>query len=42
MNASKARDGKSSNNLLGFGTLLRMKTVLFLSILTLLFLFMQG
>ena len=37
-----ARHGKRSGNLLGFGTLFRMKTVLLLSLLTLLFLFMQG
>ena len=42
VNAPKARDSKRSGNLLGFGTLFRMKPVLLLSILTLLFLFMQG
>ena len=36
------RDGKRCGNLLGFGTLFRMKRVLLLSMLTLLFLFMQG
>jgi MFS family permease len=42
VNAAKEQDGKRTNNLLGFGTLFRMRTVLLLSILTLLFLFMQG
>jgi len=42
VNAETARDGKRPGNLLGFGTLFSMKPVLLLSILTLLFLFMQG
>lgn len=42
VNAESVRDGKRSGNLFGFGTLFRMKQVLLLSILTLLFLFMQG
>ena len=37
-----ARDGRRFGKLLGFGTLFRMKQVLLLSMLTLLFLFMQG
>lgn len=42
-NLVPARDSKRpGGNLLGFGTLFRMKRVLLLSILTLLFLFMQG
>ncbi len=41
-NGEYARDGKRSRNLLGFGTLFRMKLVLLLSMLTLLFLFIQG
>ena len=42
VNDGSVRDGKRSRNLLGFGALFRMKQVLVLSILTLLFLFMQG
>ena len=42
VNTPRARDSKRPGNLLGFGTLFRMKPVLLLSILTLLFLFMQG
>lgn len=41
-NDEPTRKGKRSGNLLGFGTLFHMKTVLLLSLLTLLFLFMQG
>lgn len=42
INQGPAQGSKRSGNLLGFGTLFRMKQVLLLSILTLLFLFMQG
>jgi MFS family permease len=41
-NDRPARGSKRSGNLLGFGTLFNMKLVLLLSMLTLLFLFMQG
>jgi len=41
-NSEAIRDGKRFGNLLGFGILFRMKRVLLLSMLTLLFLFMQG
>jgi MFS family permease len=41
-NDRPARGSKRSGNLLGFGTLFNMKLVLLLSMLTLLFLFVQG
>jgi MFS family permease len=41
-NGEPVRDGKRSGSLLGFGALFRMQQVLLLTILTLLFLIMQG